>query len=77
MQTCCVCGWVIEHMIHFFSECCLHVEAREQLRNNLQFLDGLIIETFLFDDDNLSEEQSSQIFKSVQQSIKEMKRFTP
>jgi hypothetical protein len=35
----CVCGWVIEDAIHFFLECCLYVEAREQLTNNLQFLD--------------------------------------
>jgi hypothetical protein len=32
-------------MIHFFLECCLYVEAREPLRNNLKFLEGLIIET--------------------------------
>ena len=31
------CGWVIEDAIHFFLECCLYVEAREQLTNNLQF----------------------------------------
>jgi hypothetical protein len=34
----CVCGWVIEDAIHFFLQCCLYVEAREQLTNNLQFL---------------------------------------
>jgi hypothetical protein len=32
----------------FFLECGLYVEAREQLTNNLQFLDSLIIESFLF-----------------------------
>ena len=47
-------------------ECCLYVEAREQLTNNLQFLNNLIIETLLFGDDSLSEKQNSQIFKSVQ-----------
>jgi hypothetical protein len=41
----CVCGWVIEDAINFFLECCLYVEAREQLTNNLQFLDSLLIET--------------------------------
>jgi hypothetical protein len=51
----CVCGWVIEDAIHFFLECCLYVEAREQLTNNLQFLDSLLIETLLFGDDSLSE----------------------
>ena len=42
----CVCGWVIEDAIHFFLECCLYDEAREQLTNNLQFLDSLLIETY-------------------------------
>ena len=73
----CVCGWVIEDAIHFFLECCLYVEAREQLTNNLQFLDSLFIETLLFGDDSLSEEQNAQIFKSVQLYIKQTKRFTP
>ena len=73
----CVCGWVIEDAIHFFLECCLYVEAREQLTNNLQFLDSLLIETLLFGDDSLSEEQNAQIFKSVQLYIKQTKRFTP
>ena len=63
--------------IHFFLECCLYVEAREQLTNNLQFLDSLLIETLLFGDDSLSEEQNAQIFKSVQLYIKQTKRFTP
>jgi hypothetical protein len=48
----CVYGWVIEDAIHFFLECCLYVEAREQLTNNLQFLDSLLIETLLFGDDS-------------------------
>ena len=30
----------------FFLECCLYVEAREQLINNLQFLDSLLIELY-------------------------------
>jgi predicted metal-binding protein len=42
----------------------VYVEAREQLTNNLQV-------TLLFGDDNLSEEQHSQIFKSVQLYIKQ------
>ena len=74
----CVCGWAIEDAIHFFLECSLYVEAREQLTNNLQFLDSLInIETLLFGDDSLSEEQNAQIFKSVQLYIKQTKRFYP
>ena len=73
----CVCGWVLEDAIHFFLECCLYVEAREQLTNNLQFLDSLPIESLLFGDDSLSEEQNAQIFKSVQLYIKQTKRFTP
>jgi hypothetical protein len=63
--------------IHFFQECCLYVEAREQLTNNLQFLDSLLIETLLFGDDSLFEEKNAQIFKSVQLYIKQTKRFTP
>ena len=63
--------------IHFFLECCLYVEAREQLTNNLQLIDSLLIETLLFGDDRLSEEQNAQIFKSVQLYIKQTKRFTP
>ena len=73
----CVYGWVIEDAIHFFLECCLYVEAREQLTNNLQFLDSLLIETLLFGDDSLSGEQNAQIFKSVQWYIKQTKRFIP
>ena len=48
----CVCGWIIEDAIHFVLECCLYVEAREQLTNNMQFLDSLLIETLLFGDDS-------------------------
>ena len=66
-----------EDAIHFFLECCLYVEAREQLTNNLQFLDSLLIETLLFGDDSLSEKLNAQIFKSVQLYIKQTKRFTP
>ena len=66
----CVCGCVIEDAIHFFLECCLDVEAREQLTNNLQFLDSLLIENLLFGDDSLSEKKNAQIFKSVQLYIK-------
>ena len=62
----CVCGWVIEDSINFFLECCLYVEAHEQLTNRLQFLDSLLIATLLFGDDSISEEQNAQIFKSVQ-----------
>jgi hypothetical protein len=47
-----------------------------QLTNNLQFFDSLLIETLLFGDDSLSEEQNAQIFKSVQLYIKQTKRFT-
>ena len=61
-----VSGWVIEDAIHFFLVSCLYVKAREQLTNNLQFLDS--IEALLFGDDSLSEEQNAQIFKT--------KRFT-
>ena len=57
---------VLEDSIHFFLECCLYVEAREQLTNNLQFLDSSLIETLLFGDDSLSEEQNAQIFIPVQ-----------
>ena len=73
----CFCGWVIEDAIHFFLECCLYVEARDQLTNNLQFLDSLLIETLLFVDDSLSDKQNEQIFKSVQLYMKQTKRFTP
>ena len=73
----CVCGWVIENAFHYFLECCLYVEAHEQLTNNLQSLDSLLIETLLFCDDSLSEEQNAQIFISVQLYIKQTKRFTP
>ena len=38
--------------------------------------DCLLIETLLFGDDSLSEEQNAQIFKSVQLYIKQTKRFT-
>jgi hypothetical protein len=60
----CVFGWVIEDAIHFFLECFLYVEAREQLTNNLQFLDSLLIETLLFGDDSLSEEQNANLQRS-------------
>jgi hypothetical protein len=47
------------------------------MTNNLQFLDSLLIETLLFGDDSLSEEQNAQIFKSVQWYIKQTKHFIP
>jgi hypothetical protein len=37
----------------------------------------LLIETLLFGDDSLSEEQNTQIVNSVQLYIKQTKRFTP
>jgi hypothetical protein len=45
------------------------------LTTNLQILDSLLIETLLFGDDSLSEEQNAQIFKSVQLYIKQTKRL--
>ena len=60
-----------------FSSVLFYVEAREQLTNNLRFLDSLITEFKFFGDDSLSEEQNSQIFKSVQLYIKQTKNFTP
>jgi hypothetical protein len=38
---------------------------------------SLLIETLLFGDDSLSEEQNAQIFKSVQLNIKQTKGFIP
>ena len=64
-----VSGWVIEDAIQVFLVSWLYVKAREQLTNNLQFLDNILIEALLFGDDSLSEEQNAQIFKT--------KRFTP
>ena len=49
----------LEDAIHFLLECCLYVEVREQLTNNLQFLDNLIIETLDFGDYYISEEHNS------------------
>lgn len=71
----CVCGWVIEDAIHFFLECHLYTRARNQLKNNLDFLNELEIETLLFGNDTLPEESNIQIFKSVQLYIKQTKRF--
>ena len=64
-------------VFNFFLECCLYVEDRELLRDSPQFLDNLIIENLLFGNDSLSEEQNSQIFKSVQLYVKQTKRFSP
>ena len=49
----------LEDAIYFLLECCLYVEVREQLTNNLQFLDNLIIETLHFGDYYISEEHNS------------------
>ena len=70
-------NWIKLNVNYYTTGSCLYVEAREQLTHNLQFLDSLIIETLLFGDDSLSEEQNSQIFKSVQLYIKQTKRFNP
>jgi hypothetical protein len=64
-----VSGWVIEDAIQVFLVSWLYVKAREQLTNNLQFLDSILIEALLFGYDSLSEEQNAQIFKT--------KRSTP
>ena len=64
----------VHHVCLFF---CIGGLYCEQLTNNLQFLNSLIIETLLFGDDSLSEEQNAQLFKSVQLYIKQTKRFTP
>ena len=65
----------MQDAIQFFLECCFYFEAHEQLTNDLRFLDSLITELLFFGDDNLSEseEQNSQIFKSVQLYIKQTK----
>ena len=67
----------MQNAIQFFLVCCFYVEARKQLTNNLRFLDSLITELKFVGDDSLSEEQNSQIFKSVQLYIKQTKNFTP
>ena len=41
----CVCGWV-EDSIHFFLECCLYVEAREQLTKNCNFLTVYLLKLY-------------------------------
>ena len=71
----CICGCAFEDAIHFILECCLYNEARE-LKLRLVFLHELKFEVLLFDDDNLTEMQNLQIFKSVKLYIKRMKRFT-
>jgi hypothetical protein len=65
----------MQNAIQFFLVCCFYVEAREQLTNNLRLI--LITELKFVGDDSLSEEQNSQIFKSVQLYIKQTKNFTP
>ena len=72
----CACGWVIEDSIHYFLECCLYSESRQSLKDKLNFLDEIKIETLLFGDDSLSDNENDIIFKSVQQYIKQTKRFT-
>ena len=74
-NPCCVCGWLYEDAIHFFLECCLYTQARYQLKESVNFLNELTIETILFGDDALSGELNLTIFKSVQQYIKQTKRF--
>ena len=54
------------HAVCSVAPCVFIFLYREQLTNNLQFLNSLIIETLLFGDDSLSEEQNAQLFKSVQ-----------
>ena len=71
----CVCGWLHEDAIHFFLECCFYTQARCQLKESINFLNELTIETILFGDDALSEELNLTIFRSVQQYIKQTKRF--
>jgi hypothetical protein len=62
----CVCGWVTVDAIHFFLDCCLYVEAREQLTNNLQFLDSLLIKALLFGDDTtLRKKKKKKIFDII------------
>ena len=71
----CACGWVIEDAIHYLLECCFYAEARNDLKNDLCFLDEIKIETLLFGDDSLSEQNNLLIFKAVQHYIKQTKRF--
>jgi hypothetical protein len=43
LMTQVVSGWVIEDAIQVFLVSWLYVKAREQLTNNLQFLDSILI----------------------------------
>ena len=72
----CDCGWVIEDAIHYFLECRLYTEARTQLISNLDFLENLEIETLLFGNSALSEEQNLKIFMGIQKYIQQTTRFT-
>ena len=70
----CQCD-VIEDTYHYFFDCPLHNEIRQQLMQNLSFLGNICIRDLLFGRNDLSPDTNSTIFKHVHTFIRHSKRF--
>ena len=71
----CMCGYQCEDAEHFFFRCQLYTNQRLQLFTNTRQYHPLSCQKLLFGIDNLSDEENSDLFKNVQQYIKQTRRF--
>ena len=71
----CECGCPLEDSIHFFLECPLYINFRNQLFKNIQHLADISIEHILFGTDEITVEQNTIIFRNVHSYIRHTKRF--
>ena len=71
----CRCGSICEDADHFFFRCQLYTNQRLQLFNNTRQYHPLSCQKLLFGINNLTDEDNSDLFKNVQQYIKQTRRF--
>ncbi|CAG2220634.1 unnamed protein product [Mytilus edulis] len=71
----CECGCPLEDSIHFFLECPLYINFRNQLFKNIQHLADISIEHILFGTDEITVEQNTILFRNVHSYIRHTKRF--
>ena len=71
----CRCGAIPEDAEHYFFRCINFTEMRIKMFQELRRFHPLSLNLLLFGSDNLTYGENSHIFKSVQNFIKESKRF--
>ena len=71
----CPCGDPSENAYHYFFECPLYLDLRNELFDNLMLISPITLNTILFGNSELNLDTNKQIFTLVQKFIEDSKRF--